>query len=213
MDAATAASLATAAGTLVLAVATFSSTRSANRSARIAERALALGLTPVLASSKPTDPPERVGFVDGHWATVGGGAAAVEHDQGRFYFVVPLRNVGQGLAVLHGWHISPGVPGDEMPPLDQFRRLSRDLYVPPGDTGFWQGAIRDADDSLREELAEAIRSGSGLNLHILYGDHQGGQQTISRFRLICEGDAWMSAVARHRRLDGADPRAGSPLSD
>ena len=47
-DTATIASLATAFGTLVLAVATFASTRSANHSARIAERALDLNLRPVL---------------------------------------------------------------------------------------------------------------------------------------------------------------------
>ncbi len=43
--------LATAGGTLVLAVATFSSVRSSNRSARVAERALMAGLRPVLMPS------------------------------------------------------------------------------------------------------------------------------------------------------------------
>ena len=42
----TLASLTTAAGTLVLAVATFSSTRSANRASRVAEQALLVGLRP-----------------------------------------------------------------------------------------------------------------------------------------------------------------------
>jgi hypothetical protein len=44
--------LATAAGTLVLAVATFASVRSANRAARVAERALFAGLRPLLVPSR-----------------------------------------------------------------------------------------------------------------------------------------------------------------
>jgi hypothetical protein len=212
MDAATVASLATAAGTLVLAVATFSSTRSANRSARIAEQAMMLGLTPVLAPSRLTDPPERVGFIDGHTTSVAGGMAAVAHSDGNFYFIVPLRNVGAGLAVLHGWHVHVGPPSGHVPPLERFRRQSRDLYVPPGDTGFWQGAIRDDEDPMREGLAEAIAEGRRINLDILYGDHQGGQRTISRLGLVLEDDGWLATVARHWRLDGIDPRAGSPLS-
>ncbi len=54
-------SLATAGGTLVLAVATFSSVKSANRSARTAERALLAGVKPLLVTSQgavrdPGDP-------------------------------------------------------------------------------------------------------------------------------------------------------------
>src|SRR3954454_14884766 len=60
-DTATIASLATAGGTLVLAVATFSATRSANRSARISEQSLKVGLRPVLFNARPQDPPQKVG--------------------------------------------------------------------------------------------------------------------------------------------------------
>ncbi len=59
-------SLATAGGTLVLAVATFSSVRSANRSARVAELSLLTGLRPVLIPSREDDPTVRVRFGDGH---------------------------------------------------------------------------------------------------------------------------------------------------
>jgi hypothetical protein len=57
-------SLATAGGTLVLAVATFASVRSANKAARTAERALLAGTRPLLISSRMQDPPETVLFVD-----------------------------------------------------------------------------------------------------------------------------------------------------
>src|ERR1700716_612986 len=97
----TIASLATAGGTLVLAVATFSSvragqraTRIAERSTGIAERALLIGIRPVLVPSRGTDPPETVRFVDGRRVSVQGGKAAVERDGENYYFVIPLRNVG-----------------------------------------------------------------------------------------------------------------------
>ncbi len=52
VDWATIASLATAGGTLVLAVSTFASVRSANRAARAAERSLMVGLQPLLVPSR-----------------------------------------------------------------------------------------------------------------------------------------------------------------
>ena len=62
-------------GTLVLAVATFSSVRSANRSARVAELSLLAGLRPVLIPSREDDPAERVRFGDGQTLVPGHGAA------------------------------------------------------------------------------------------------------------------------------------------
>jgi len=49
IDSVTVSALATAGGTLVLAVATFASVRSANRAARAAERSLLAGLRPLLS--------------------------------------------------------------------------------------------------------------------------------------------------------------------
>jgi hypothetical protein len=61
-------SLATAGGTLVLAVATFSSVKSGTRSARLAERSLLAGVQPVLIPSREDDAPERIRFGDGQGA-------------------------------------------------------------------------------------------------------------------------------------------------
>ena len=63
-DWATISSLATAGGTLVLAVATFSSVKSANRSARLAERSLMVGLRPVLVPSACDQPARPRASVD-----------------------------------------------------------------------------------------------------------------------------------------------------
>lgn len=104
-DWSTIASLSTAAGTLVLALATFSSVRSSQRTARVAERSLLLGLRPVLVPSRPEDPAEEVRFAEGRIVSVHGGEAAVTEEAGNHYRVIPLRNAGSGLAVLHGWHV------------------------------------------------------------------------------------------------------------
>jgi len=57
-------SLATAAGTLVLAVATFSAVRSSDRSARIAEVALQEQRRPLLAPSRLEDPKQKIMFLE-----------------------------------------------------------------------------------------------------------------------------------------------------
>ena len=78
-DWATISSLATAAGTLVLALATFASVRSANRAARAAraaEQSLLVGLRPVLMPSRWQDPGEKIGFMDEHWVKVTAGTAS-----------------------------------------------------------------------------------------------------------------------------------------
>src|SRR2546430_8445248 len=137
----TIASLATAGGTLVLAVATFSSVRAGQRSTGIAERALLVGMRPVLVPSRGTDPPETVRFVDGRRVSVAGGSAAVERGGENYYFVIPLRNVGTGLAVLQSWHIAVLQPrpdtGDPKP--EEVRPPTLHPYVAPGDTSSLQG--------------------------------------------------------------------------
>jgi hypothetical protein len=209
LDWPTVASLATAAGTLVLAIATFSSVRFGQRSTRIAERALLVGLRPVLAPARVTDPPETVRFGEGRMVTVEGGLAAVEHDGVNYYLVIPLRNVGNGLAVLQAWRLAAQRPeiGSPHPHPDQHRRQTRDLYVPAGDTGYWQGAIREPDDPFRAGLDDAFNAGEILTVDLLYGDHEGGQLTISRFILTREADGhWRPGVVRHWPLEGTNPR-------
>ncbi len=213
-DTSTIASLATAGGTLVLAIATFSSTRSANRAARVSEQALKVGLRPVLFNARPQDPPQKVGFVDDHWLMLRDGLAAVQESAGNVYLAMPLRNVAAGIAVLHGWHLWPRLAGGEPPPpAEEFRRLQRDLYVPAGDVSFWQAAMRDRADPLYEPLLAAIREPTRISVDLLYGDHEGGQRTITRFLLTPRAHAddgepwlWMCASARHWNLDRADPR-------
>ncbi len=120
-DTSTIASLATAGGTLVLAAATFGSTRSANRAARASEEALMVGLRPVLFNGRTEDPPQKVGFVDNHWVRLHDGLAVVQEHEQILYLAMPLRNVAAGLAVLHGWYLRPERAGGTCRP---FRSIS-----------------------------------------------------------------------------------------
>jgi hypothetical protein len=202
-------SLATAGGTLVLAVATFSSVRSSNRSARVAERALMAGLRPVLMPSHLTDPAQKVGFVDNRWMMLPGGGGAAEVSAEAVYVAMSLRNVGNGIAVLHGWRFVPErVLSAERPPLEEFQRLSRDLYIPVGDIGFWQGAFRDPATPEFRAAAEAIEGRVPFTVDLLYGDHEGGQRTVSRFGMSsrADGDGWIVSASRHWNIDRDDPR-------
>ncbi len=214
-DTSTIASLATAGGTLILALATYSSTRSANRAARVSEQSLKIGLRPVLFNARQQDPAQKVSFIDEHRIHLHDGLAAAQISEENLYFAIPLRNVAAGLAVLHGWHMLVGRPRADEPlaALEEFRRLNRDLYVPSGDVSFWQAALRDPDDHLYGPAREAIRAGSGLTIDILYGDHEGGQRTVTRFFIsprthaaVEEPWLWFCSTARHWNLDRDDPR-------
>jgi len=214
-DTSTIASLATAGGTLILAVATFASTRSANRAARVSEQALKVGLRPVLFNARPQDPPQKVGYIDNHWLVLRDGLAAIQEAADSLYLAIPLRNVASGLAVLHGWHLWTTRVGTDTPPpaIGDFRWLARDLYVPAGDVNFWQAALRDPDDPLYGQLREAIQARTAVYIDILYGDHEGGQRTITRFYVTPRAHAedeepwlWVCSTSRHWNLDRADPR-------
>src|SRR5690349_8968728 len=130
-------SLATAGGTLVLAGATFASVRSANHASRVAERSLLAGLRPLLMPSRLEDPVQKVGFIDGKWLQVPGSTAAAEVSDEAIYLAISLRNVGSGIAVLHGWRFGAGDTAAfrDRPDPDSFNRLTRDLYVAAGDVG------------------------------------------------------------------------------
>jgi hypothetical protein len=213
-DWSTIASLSTAAGTLVLAVATFSSVRASRESARIAEQALTHNLRPLLHPSRFEDPAQKVRFAEGRYIKVDGGRAAVEREGDVIFLVIPLRNAGSGIGVLHGWRVEhlvggsrPGAAAFEQPDPDVFRRQTRDLYVPAGDVGYWQGAIREPDDPFRDEFEAAVTAAHPVIIDVLYGDEFGGQRTISRFVLDHrENGVWLPEVVRHWFLDSRGPR-------
>jgi hypothetical protein len=222
-DWATVADLATALGTLVLAVATFSAIRSANRSARLAERSLLAGLRPLLVPTRREDATLKVNFGDGKWvhlpgggaaAEVGGGDGSMGAADGVVYLAVPLRNAGSGIGVVLGWIFYPEWHrGEAHPDLGEFTLNTRDLFVPPGDLGFWQGAFRDPADPRYRDARKTVESAQPWTIDLLYSDHEGGQRLITRLTAfakdgegIDKGGGWIVSSSRHWSIDGKDPR-------
>jgi hypothetical protein len=207
----------TSVGTLALAGATFVAVRSSNRSARIAERTLLVGLRPVLSPSRPQDPAEQVTFADGRVFQVEGGRAMVRNDGDAIYLAIPLRNVGAGIAVLRGYRLEAEsaeqvaqdplgaarhMRGDVAPDRSTFSEQQRDLYVAAGDSGFWQAALRDPRGDRYQDALGAVRTAGRIIVDLLYADHEGGQPTITRFVLLpSDGGDWRCDVTRHWSLE------------
>ena len=201
-------SLATAGGTLVLAVATFSSVKSANHSARVAERSLLAGVRPILIPTHDDDPDQMVRFGDGAVIHVPGHSGTVELIGENLYIGVGLRNGGNGLAVIHGWRAEVSDHTGPRPAPEAFRPQQRDLYIPAGESGYWQGAIRDRADPDYESLRSAMRTGARISIDLMYGDYEGGQRTITRIGLTTQEGfpTYRAEIGRYWNVDGADPR-------
>jgi len=215
-DWATISALATAGGTLVLAVATFASVRSANRSARVAEQALMVNMRPLLIPSRLNDPPQKVFFQEGTPFRLEGGRGFVEYDDGSgaVYIAISLRNSGQGIGVIHGWWFREGRElNPQRPDPDSFRLQGLDLVMAPGDVGYWEGALRDSGDPCHAAAVKAAKETGVATIDLLYGDYDRGQRVISRMMLrrVYPEDsdrppAWLVTVVRHWNLDRPDPR-------
>ena len=110
---------------------------------RVAERALLAGMRPLLVPSLSNDPDQKVIWRDQHACACGGGRAIAEHEGGVVYLAISVRNVGAGLALLHGWYPRPHFALSDVAhaDVDAFRRLVVDLYVPPGGAGYWESAL------------------------------------------------------------------------
>src|SRR3984957_15299099 len=138
----TVASLATALGTLILAVATFSAVRSSNLMAKVAQQQLLIQLRPVLSPSRREDPTLKVNFGDLKWVHIPGGGAVGEVGPGAgsqgpdppvASRAIALRNAGNGIAVLQGWRFFPLAQRDrDHAPLAEFQPETWDLYITVG---------------------------------------------------------------------------------
>ena len=198
--------LATAGGTLALAVTTYASVRSANRASRVAELSLMAGLRPLLVESGENDRVQHVNFMDVTGLEVPGGGAFVGEVDGSIFVVLSLKNVGPGIAVLHGGRVY-GTQVTSRPdhsPVEEMRMLQRDLYIAAGDVGYYQIAFREGDD-VPEGLQDAI-AGGVISVEVLYGDYEGGQRVITRYGVRLVNGAWQVRTIRHWQLDRPEVR-------
>lgn len=223
----------TSIGTLVLAGATFAairssnrSARSAERSARIAERTLLAGLRPLLVVARPSDPAQQVQFADGRVIEMTSGEAVFSPHAEVIYLALPLRNVGSGIAHLQGYRLEPETQdrvrqdprgparhrrGDPAPELANFGDQQRDLYIAPGEAGFWQAALRDPADPAFEQSQRAHESRGRLTVDLLYGDLEDSQATITRFVVLPGPDqTWRCDTAHHWRYPLEPPPGPTP---
>ena len=214
-DAATISSLATAGGTLVLAVATFAAVRSSNRSARLAEIALQEQRRPLLVQSRLDDPRQKIMFGDQHWVSVEGSHGMVEHVDGNVYLVMSLRNAGAGIGVCQGWSVRPGLQRAvaEHVPEEQFRAQMRDLYISGGDVGLWQGARCATRTSQAMRRSPTLcADASRLRWSSCTQTRWAASGRSARFSLIPfareEDDqvSWIVSGTRHWYLDRVGPR-------
>ena len=146
---------------------------------------------------------------DEHWALLEGGRAHVEIADDNVYLAMSIRNAGSGIGVIQGWHLGLQELRAEHPHAepDEFRPQTRDLYVPGGDIGFWQAAIRDREIPSTPPLVEAVKAPRLFGVELLYTDHEGSQRTITYFILAPRGDGkWLCSEVRHWNLDRPDPR-------
>ena len=125
-----------------------------------------------------------------------------------------LRNIGAGIGVCQGWGVRAGLLRSTVDhfPEDEFRPQTRDLYIPAGDVGLWQGAIRERSDPAHHEVARAISQQEPITVELLYSDQVGAQRTVSRFTLVpirrddADEASRLISTGRHWYLDRAGPR-------
>ena len=131
---------------------------------------------------------------------------------GNIYMAISLRNAGPGLR--GRGRVGRRAPCSRPPTHRTCNPTSsggkRDLYIAPNDIGFWQAAIREPEDPDYAALRKDIEEVQPFTVELLYGDHEGGQRTITRFGMIPyqndEACMWYPNVALHWNLDRPDPR-------
>src|SRR5208282_1622965 len=123
------------------------------------------------------------------------------------YLAASIRNVGSGVAVVHGWHINVGLQTERShPPVEDFTAQNLDIYVAPGDNGLWLGALREPAADTFTAVVGAFKAGEAMVLNLLYGDMEGGQRVITQITLRCAREFWLAQATRHFNVDRPDPR-------
>ena len=183
-DSATIASYATAAGTLVLAVATFSAVRSSNRFSphrrRVTPHQHAPTAHPVAVSTTPS---KGCCGIHHHAAHINGRTPSSRKTAGSSIWRSDCETLVQVLPCSTGGTRCPIRRSKTCPTpqAEDFRRLTIDLYIPAGGSGYWEAAVREPDDPLRPGFMRALTERHPFMIDILYGDQQGRQRTISRY--------------------------------
>jgi hypothetical protein len=156
-----------------------------------------------------------VQFADGQTFPVGGRHALVHKETGVIYLAIPLCNVGTGLAVLRGYRLQGETASDvTQDPRGVAQHRRGDLAPPaavllaaaagPADQRkpgrFLAGALRDPATPLYKEIALAVDTGGRMTVDVMYGDHAGGQPSVTRFVMLPEAGSWRCDATRYWSL-------------
>ena len=215
--------LATAGGTLALAVATYSAGAVGATFRRASPRSTRqIGLRPVLMASRLQDPPEKVGWVDDHWAKVQGGRPCRgrrrEHrsSPGRCATSAPASRCSRDGGPSAERRLRRAVPADSSTSSrtpDSGRR-ARDLYIPAAmsASGRERCGTRD-DDAYSTCCGPSSTRAAHDRRTCSTRDHEGGQQRDQPLRHCLPGQdsGWhVSAIVRHWNLRPNRTRASRP---
>ena len=194
--------LASAGGTLVLAGVTVASVRSANRAARVAEMSLLAAQRPLLVQSRTDDLPAERRLSDDVWLYAPGGQGAAVATDDAVYLGIAVRNIGTGIAVLHGWHLFPAIqlgPDMQPTPLAEPTLLNtRPVHRARRCRLLARRAARPVVTDYAEARA-AIVTPQRMSIDVLYGDFEGGQRAITRFLLTPREGGGRSSLDRFGR--------------
>lgn len=158
-------------------------------------------------NSRLQDPRQKIQYPEGMTLEVNGGSAAIEVTDDVVYLAVSVRNVGSGVAVLHGWDVQVGLTTERShPPLEDFTTQNLDIYVAPGDNGLWLSALRDPAADIFTAVTDAFKAGDPLVINLLYGDFEGGQRVITQITVRHANERWLAQATRHFNVDRPDPR-------
>jgi hypothetical protein len=87
--------------------------------------------------------------------------------------------------------------GDPPPEPGAFSPQQRDLLISTSQAGFWQAALREPETVPHKEITQAIETQGRITVDVLYGDHEGGQPSVTRFVLLPEAGAWRCDAVRY----------------
>ena len=147
-------------------------------------------------------------FVEGVYLVAPGGAAVGEANDDAVLLAAALRNVGAGIAVLHGWHFYPElVTTAEHLPMEEFTRFTRDIFIAPGEVGFWQGTFREPSAPAFAEARRTVEAHDSWMIEVLYGDAEGSPAHDQPVRDAgARGRQWLASAGRHWYVDRDAPR-------
>jgi hypothetical protein len=115
---------------------------------------------------------------------------------------LPLRNAGNGLAMIRGISLEVG---EATPPPSV---AIQPANVPPGEQAR-MNFLAAPDDPAFQPMKKALAPGGNFDVVVAYSDLAGQQMTLSRFSIYDSDNGWVVRQVHLQEPDAAQPYAGS----